>query len=111
MGAFYLWGIPNDTHLSLPYKGLIKVREELPTWGFNLNGLIYNNTEYKLNIPCIINSAATDMITSDKIYEMMINSILKEFIDNKTCEINETKEPYKFQFVKCNKKIYEKEEI
>lgn len=51
------------------------------------------------------------MITSDKIYEMMINSILKEFIDNKTCEINETKEPYKFQFVKCNKKIYEKEEI
>lgn len=56
-GKLYLGGIPNDTHLSLPYKGILKINETLPTWGFNLDSIRFNNREYVINQPCIINSA------------------------------------------------------
>ena len=85
-GTFYIGGIPNNTHLVLPYKGIIKVNESLPTWGFNLNTITYNNSKYSFNIPCIINSAANDFSISDEFYSLMKNVIFKEWLENGTCK-------------------------
>ena len=63
----YLGGIPNNTHLTFPYKGILKINETLPTWGFHLNSIIFNNSEYIINQPCIIHSVLTNTFISDDI--------------------------------------------
>ena len=43
-GALYIGGIPSDKHKELPYKGIVRVNETLPTWGFKLKNIKYNNS-------------------------------------------------------------------
>ena len=52
-------------------KGTIKVRAELPTWGFNLNHIIYNTHQYNVSIPCIIITNAKEFFYSDVLYDIM----------------------------------------
>ena len=70
----YLGGIPNNTHLTFPYKGILKINETLPTWGFHLNSIIFNNSEYIINQPCIIHSVLTNTFISDDIL-----AVIKQF--------------------------------
>ena len=70
----YLGGIPNNTHLTFPYKGILKINETLPTWGFHLNSIIFNNSEYIINQPCIIHSVLTNTFISDDIL-----AVIKKF--------------------------------
>ena len=77
----YLGRIPNNTHLTLPYKGKLKINEALPTWGFHLNSIIFNKSEYIINQPCIIHSALTNVFISDDILSV-IKTILADIISN-----------------------------
>ena len=99
---------PNDEHLSLPYQGIIKINKRLPTWGFNLEKIIYNNNVYTINLPCIINSVSNDMFTSDILYKIML-SIFKEKDDCKETKrriqcrnINKNEEKLTFIFDNIN---------
>ena len=70
----YLGGIPNNTHLTFPYKGILKINETLPTWGFHLNSIIFNNSEYIINQPYIIHSVLTNTFISHDIL-----AVIKQF--------------------------------
>ena len=80
-GQLFLGGVPNNAHLTLPFKAVIKVNETLPTWGFMIDSVIINNTEYQVQLPAIISSSADSLITSEYLYELFENKILKEFIE------------------------------
>lgn len=99
----YLGGIPNNTHLTLPYKGILKINEALPTWGFHLNSIIFNKSEYIINQPCIIHSALTNVFISDDILSV-IKTILADTISNgcsMSSSIYEGKE-FKQDIMICN---------
>ena len=87
-GTLFIGGIPSDKHKELPYKGIAKVNETLPTWGFELKSIKYNNSVYQMNIPCIIHSAIDDVFISNDIYQFMVNSVFKEEIEKHVCESN-----------------------
>ena len=87
-GALYIGGIPSDKHKELPYKGIVRVNETLPTWGFKLKNIKYNNSVYQMNIPCIIHSAIDDVFISNDIFQFMVNSVFKEEIEKHVCESN-----------------------
>ena len=87
-GTLFIGGIPSDKHKELPYKGIAKVNETLPTWGFALKSIKYNNSVYQMNIPCIIHSAIDDVFISNDIYQFMVNSVFKEEIEKHVCESN-----------------------
>lgn len=82
----YIGGVPYNAHLSLPYKGTIKINEALPTWGFNLKAIIYNNTKYKIALPCIISNRIDEFFISDDLYDIMINNIFNTDIDKERCK-------------------------
>ena len=60
---FHMGGIPNNYQL-YPYKGKIKIKEKLPTWGFYLTSIKYHNITFSLNIPCIIQSEVNKVFIS-----------------------------------------------
>lgn len=82
-GNFFIGGIPNDDHLNYHYKAEIKINEALPTWGFKLSGVKYNNNEYELNTHCIISTGMLNMINSDVLFETMVGNI----INTSSCQL------------------------
>ena len=89
-GTLFIGGIPSDKHKELPYKGIAKVNETLPTWGFALKSIKYNNSVYQMNIPCIIQSAIDDVFISNDIYQFMAEIVMKQEIESNRCEVKET---------------------
>ena len=72
-GSLYIGGIPENSYLSLPNKVIIKINETLPTWGFILDSIIFNDTLYEMKIPVIINTALHG-IMHNKIFEYLVDS-------------------------------------
>ena len=87
---FFIGGVPNNEHFSLPYKATIKVDETLPTWGFTIDKLIFNGTEYDIGIPAIISSASENFWISDDLYLLFKDIILKNSIEKQLCQLVET---------------------
>ena len=101
-GHLYIGGIPDNNHLLYPYKGIVKVNEDLPTWGFNMTSIIINGREYKVELPCIVNTAIRLAIISDDLYQLIIDDVLKEEVKNKLCrEERDASQRY----LRCNKNI------
>ena len=95
---FYIGGVPNNEHLNLPYKATIKVYETLPTWGFTIDKLIFNGTEYDIGIPAIISSASDSLWISDDLYKLFKDVILKEAIEERDCRLLYMEEN---EYIKC----------
>ena len=95
---FYIGGVPNNEHLNLPYKATIKVDETLPTWGFTIDKLIFNGTEYDIGIPAIISSASDSLWISDDLYKLFKDVILKEAIEERDCRLLYMEEN---EYIKC----------
>lgn len=87
---FYLGTIPNNVNTNFKYKGVMKVNEELPTWGSTFNSIIHNGKEHKINLPCIISSSALSLISSNDVYLLFTNIFRKELY-NHLC--NKTDDP------------------
>ena len=65
-GSFFIGGVPNDGHLQMKFKGVIKVNETLPTWGFSIDEIVINKRKIDVKIPAIISTRA------DNFYHRMI---------------------------------------
>ena len=99
-GHFYIGGVPNEAHLSLPYKGIIKEGDGLPTWGFTIKTLFISNIEYNVSIPAIISTASDCLVISDYLYDLFAKTILLEYINNKICQ---EKNDYDYNYITCNR--------
>ena len=82
-GKLFIGGIPNNLHLNLPYKGIIPIDESLPTWGFTLNSIAYDNKKHMLNLPCIISSVMKQSFISDELFLILSENI---FNKEKECD-------------------------
>ena len=99
--SFYIGGVPDNSHLALPYHGVIPIDESLPSWGFYLNKVRYKEREYYVNIPTVISSGMSEMLISDELYDLMMNDIFREFFDNQTCV------EYKLQWMSYEHKSFQ----
>lgn len=77
---FHFGGVPLNKKNALPYKGSIRINETLPTWGFTLDSIKYNDKEYQLNIPCLVHSAMENMFVSEKLFEFLTHNIFNDRI-------------------------------
>ena len=77
-GKLYIGGIPNNIHLTLPYKAIIPINESLPTWGFTLNSIVYDNKKHMINLPCIISSVMTQSFISDELFMILSENIFNK---------------------------------
>ena len=80
----YIGEIPNNEHKKLPYKAIIKINEELPTWGFTLNKVKFDNETFELNASAIIANGIDGVFIYNKLYKMLEKKILTY----NECEIN-----------------------
>lgn len=87
-GSIHFGGIPNDNHLILPYKGEIKIDEDLPTWGGRFNSIVFRGIEYSVNQSFIINNALADFLYSNELYDMLRNDILHDLLNENKCSAN-----------------------
>ena len=78
----------------MPNKGIIKVNESLPTWGFILDSFIFNDTIYDMKIPVIINTALHGMILSEKLESL-----------SESCKRNNTECGNTYSFIIQNTKM------
>ena len=67
-----------------------------------IDSITINNTEYQVRLPAIISSSADSLITSEYLYELFENKILKEFIEQGVCQ---KKRNDQYRFIKCRQKI------
>ena len=102
---FFIGGIPNEEHLTLPYKGVIKVDESLPSWGFNVDKVVFNNTEYDLNVKAVISSTSQYMIISDDLFILLRKKVLKKYYDKDICYIKTDEDEYNQRGIECIEKI------
>ena len=102
---FFIGGVPNEEHLTLPYKGVVKVDESLPSWGFNVDKVIFNNTEYDLNVKAVISSASQYMIISDDLFDLLKTKVLKEYYDRDVCYTKTDEDEYNQRGIECIEKI------
>ena len=86
----YLGTIPSNINTQFKYKGVMKVNEELPTWGSTFNSIIHNGKEHKINLPCIISSSALSFISSNDVY-LLFTNIFREELYNHL--FNKTNDP------------------
>ena len=100
-GFLHLGGIPNTTKLSeMTYKGIFTLNETLPTWGFMLSSITYNDKTISVDTPCIIHSGLFDMIYSNEVFNVMIE-IFKDEIDSSEC--SQERHKANGDYVKCQK--------
>lgn len=102
----YIGGVPNNAHLSLPYKGIVRTREDLPTWGFNLEKIAYQRVEYNVDLPCVISNRIKGLIISDDVYGIFVNSVFYKEIKDGVCS-NQT-DKYLANYLKCEQGIFER---
>ena len=72
----YIGEIPNNEHKKLPYKTTMKINETLPTWGFTLNKVIFDNETFELNESAIIANGIDGVFLYNKLYKMLEKKIL-----------------------------------
>ena len=82
--TLYLGGIPNNEHKKLPYKANIKINEELPTLGFKLNKVKFDNETFEMNISAIICSVIDEFFINDE----LMTILSKKIIDEEHCQHN-----------------------
>ena len=107
-GKLYIGGVPQNSHLKLKYKGIIKVNEELPTWGFYLDSITFNKKNYIINLPAIIHSSIKYMFVSNEVYNAMINNVFKTELHGNNCQFNTTTflgNNFKQNYISCQNKF------
>lgn len=75
---FHIGGLPLNKQRDFPYKGIIRINETLPSWGFTLDSIKYNDKEYKMNIPCLVHSAMENMFVSEKLFRFLSHTIFND---------------------------------
>ena len=83
---FYIGGLPENKIENFTYKGVISIDEQLPSWGFNLEHIKYNGTNFKMNIPTIIHSAMENMIISDDVFDFFYSNVIQDKMINNECD-------------------------
>lgn len=104
-GNWLIGGIPNDEHNYCRYKGVIKVNESLPTWGFRLKEIMYKNEKYEMNLDTIVHSGMSNLIISDDVFETMLHKVFKPDLITKKCHIESTEdygEKYDMAYMSCS---------
>ena len=96
-GNWLIGGIPNEEHMYSKYKGVIKVNESLPTWGFKLKEILYKNEKHEMNLDTIVHSGMHNLIISDDVFEIMLHKVFKPDLIAKQCH-TETTEDYGVNF-------------
>ena len=79
-GCIHFGGVPNDAHLSFPYKGVIKVDESLPTWGFDINQIEFDNIKHQVHFPTIMLIGSPSMFIGNDFMDYMKEVILTKCI-------------------------------
>lgn len=88
----FFGGVPNNTHLSLPYKGYVNIDSNQDKWSFPFSGVSYENKKYETKMNAVIHSGVYAMMFSDKIFNYITDEIFKEQIMDKSCYIKPNKE-------------------
>lgn len=91
VGITHFGGIPSDKHLSFKYKGYFKIDESLPSWGFNLDAMVYDNVSYTINMPTVIHTGLRGSFFSNELFAFMKNYVLKDKFDKKICSVEKGK--------------------
>lgn len=99
--SLYLGGLPENKNINFTYKGVIKINEKLPTWGFNLKMIKYNGSEYIMNLPTVIHSAMENMIVSDDVFDFFYSNVLKDKMVNNDCDTR-TNGLYEQKYFRCH---------
>ena len=64
-------GVPYNKQEYQKYKGILKIDETLPTWGFYLKEVVFQNVSYSINLPAIIHSASHFLFESDELAKLI----------------------------------------
>lgn len=89
-GKLFIGGVPHNSHLQLKYKGMIRIKEDLPTWGFNLNSITYSGITVFVNSPALIHSSIKFMFISNDVYNTMIRTVFDNELKKNNCQTNTT---------------------
>lgn len=102
-GSFFIGGVPNDGHLQMKFKGVVKVNESLPTWGFSIETIIINKRKINVKIPAIISTRADNFLSSDDLYEMFEKDVFKEDIERNICKKRKNEDYF---YIECPEEFY-----
>ena len=92
IGKLYFGGVPNNTHLSLPYKGKVNINSKQDKWSFTLENVSYKDKTFEKKMNAVIHSGVYAMMFSDKIFHFITDEIFKDKILDKTCSIKPNKD-------------------
>ena len=99
-GNLYVGDAP-EINETFSYKGVEKVNESLPTWGFTMKRIKYKNESFIMEIPIIVHSVVSNIIQSEEVYELMKNIILKEEHEKGKCDEVVVSNYYSLRKLKC----------
>ena len=84
-GTLYIGGIPEENLTKMAFKGYCQVNSTLSPWGCMLSRVIANKASMYYNTYAIFHSGFSGKIYSNKIFFLLVNTILKEEILNHIC--------------------------
>ena len=102
-GSFFIGGVPNDGHLQMKFKGVIKVNETLPTWGFSIDEIVIKKRKIDVKIPAIISTRADNFLSSDDLYEMFEKEVFREDIERNICKKRKSGD---YLYIECPDEFY-----
>ena len=91
------------------YKGVLSVKENLPTWGFSLKGIKHKNVVKDFNIDCIIHSGEYDMFYSNEVLKYFKDELFSSLIRKGRCEYNEDEKVG--DYIHCDRQVIEDKDI
>ena len=102
-GFIYFGGIPNNTQLTLPYKGICQVNDNnSSSWGCPVHTITFNNNVYNINKYVLLHTGVNGYFLSDEVYKVFVN-ILKEDIEKNDCM--EKKNSNNIKWIVCSNMI------
>ena len=95
----YIGGIPNNKEKDYKYKAAIDINENSNLWGFQLSQVKFNDIVYPFHSFSFIHTSFNEIFWSNDLYDLFVNSILKEEIKNKNCFVKDV--DIVFKWVEC----------
>lgn len=83
----HIGGIPTKDYLNKTYKGVFPIDENLHTWGFTLNQIIFKDKVYDVNIPTMIHTGLRGSFFSNDLFEFFKSTLLKDEFDKESCKV------------------------